>query len=391
LNYKELFSTHPVVKQFATVQLIAYFGAWFSNVAIYSMLVDFGASAFVIALVAAMHLLPGAILAPFSGTIVDRVQAKTLMVSLMFTELVMTLCFLAINSIDDVWLLLILLFIRMGSASIFFTTQMSYLPKLLSNEALIKANELHSIIWSFTFTAGMAAGGIVVSIFGAKISFIIDGLFFLTAILILIRIEFTVKIEKATIKIWQSIKDGISYLKEHKYLWHYFFLHASVGFTSFDAIVTLLADYHYKYIIAVPLAIGLTNSIRAFALMIGPLFTQKFASKEKFHYLFIFQGLAIIIWANIQDNFYLGLFGMFLTGLATTTIWSYTYAMLQDKVDKQYLGRVLAYNEMIFMSTNVIVTLFIGLMASLITLDIISTILGLAFIAFAYYYKRVFL
>lgn len=391
MNYKELFSNHLVVKQFATVQLIAYFGAWFSNVAIYSMLVDFGAGAFVISLVAAMHLLPGAILAPFSGTIVDRVEAKRLMLSLMSIELVMTLCFLTINSINDVWLLLILLFIRMGSASIFFTTQMSYLPKLLSNEALIKANELHSIIWSFTFTAGMAAGGIVVSIFGAKISFIIDGLFFLTAILILMRIEFTIKIEKATIKIWQSIKDGILYLKEHKYLWHYFFLHASVGFTAFDAIVTLLADYHYKYIIAVPLAIGLTNSIRAFALMIGPIFTKKFASKDKFHYLFIFQGLAIIIWANIQDNFYLGLFGMFLTGIATTTIWSYTYAMLQNKVDKNYLGRVLAYNEMIFMSTNVIVTLFIGLMASLITLDIISTILGLAFIAYAYYYKRVFL
>lgn len=391
MNYKELFSNHPIVKQFATVQLIAYFGAWFSNVAIYSMLVDFGATAFIISLVAAMHLLPGAILAPFSGTIVDRVQAKNLMLTLMLTELTMTLCFLAINSIDDIWLLLILLFIRMGSASIFFTTQMSYLPKLLSNEAIIKANELHSIIWSFTFTAGMAVGGIVVSIFGAKISFIIDALFFITAISILMRIEFTVKIEKATIKIWQSIKDGILYLKEHKYLWHYFFLHASVGFTSFDAIVTLLADYHYKYIIAVPLAIGLTNSIRAFALMIGPFFTHKFASKDKFHYLFIFQGLAIIIWANIQNNFYLGLIGMFLTGLATTTIWSYTYAMLQDKVDKQYLGRVLAYNEMIFMCTNVIVTLFIGLMASLITLDIISTILGLAFIAFAYYYKKVFL
>jgi uncharacterized membrane protein len=65
--------------------------------------------------------------------------------------------------------------------------------------------------------------------------------------------------------------------------------------------------------------------------------------------------------------------------------------MLQEKVEQQYLGRVLAYNEMIFMSVNVLTTLFIGLMASLVGLDIIAIILGFMFIATAYYYKRVFL
>lgn len=373
------------------MQFIAYFGAWFSNVAIYSMLVNFGASPFLIASVTAMHLIPGIVLSAFSGSIVDRFEVKKLMTVLLFVEFTMTLSFLLINSLDDVWLLLIFLFIRMGSASIFFTTEMTLLPRLLSGEALVKANEIHSIIWSFTFTAGMAIGGIVVSIFGVKISFLIDSVFFIAALIILSQIHFNVEVEKFHKNIFNSIRDGITYIKENKHLIHYMLLHASVGLTAFDTLVTLLADYEYKTVLAVPLAIGITNAMRAFALMIGPLFISNWITKERMLYVFIAQGLSIIIWAFIQNNFYLGLVGMFLTGMATTTIWSYSYAILQDQVEKKYLGRVLAYNEMVFMTANVLTTFFIGIMASFVSLDIISILLGVGFLGVAYYYKRVFL
>ncbi|MGB3751465.1 MAG: MFS transporter [Arcobacteraceae bacterium] len=391
MTYRELLRTHKVLRQLSAVQFIAYFGAWFSNVAIYSMLVKFGASPLLVASVTAMHLIPGIVLSAFSGSIVDRFEVKKLMTVLLFVEFTMTLSFLLINSLDDVWLLLIFLFIRMGSASIFFTTEMTLLPRLLSGEALVKANEIHSIIWSFTFTAGMAIGGIVVSIFGVKISFLIDSVFFIAALIILSQIHFNVEVEKFHKNILNSIKDGITYIKENKHLIHYMLLHASVGLTAFDTLVTLLADYEYKTVLAVPLAIGITNAMRAFALMIGPLFISNWITKERMLYVFIAQGLSIIIWALIQNNFYLGLVGMFLTGMATTTIWSYSYAILQDQVEKKYLGRVLAYNEMVFMTANVLTTFFIGIMASFVSLDIISILLGVGFLGVAYYYKRVFL
>lgn len=391
MTYRELLKTHKVVRQLSAVQFIAYFGAWFTNVAIYSMLVKFGASSILIATVAAMHLIPGIVLSPFNGSIVDRLEVKKLMLILLSVELCMTLGFLLINSLDDVWLLLLLLFIRMGSASMFFTTEMSLLPKLLSGEALVKANEIHSIIWSFTFTAGMAIGGIIVSIFGEKISFLIDGVFFLSALVILSQIHFNVQMETVHKSIINSIRDGVLYIKENKHLFHYMLLHASVGLTAFDTLVTLLADYEYKLILAVPLAIGITNSVRAFALMIGPLLISNWVTKERMLYIFIIQGIAIIIWAFIQNNFYLGLVGMFLTGIVTTTIWSYTYAMLQEQVEGKYLGRVLAYNEMVFMIANVTTTFFIGILATFVSLNIISVLLGVAFLFVAYYYNRVFL
>jgi len=391
LSYKELFLNHQIVRKLAIIQFLAYFGTWFSNVAIYSMLVEFNASPILISIVVAMHFIPGILLSPFSGTIVDRIDAKKLMGILMLTEFLMTMCFLFIENIDDIWLLLIFIFIRMSASSMFFTTEMTLMPKLLSNDILSKANEIHSIIWSFTFTAGMAIGGFVVNIYGTTIAFLIDGLFFILAFITLVKTSLIYNHESHHEKIWLSIKSGIRYLLNNKHLFHFILLHGTVGITSFDTIVTLLADYHYKYVIAVPLAIGFSNAMRSFALMIGPLFISKYLTKERLFTIFLLQGFGIIIWGVFQYDFYFGLIGLFLTGFWTTTLWSYTYALLQEKVEQKYLGRVLAYNEMFFMLVNATTTIFIGIMALYFELYFVTILLGMIFIAIAFYYKNIVL
>ncbi|HAC71157.1 MAG TPA: MFS transporter, partial [Arcobacter skirrowii] len=142
---------NPIIRGLSLVNFIASFGAWFSTVAIYTMVVDFGSSELAIAIVTAMHFLPAILIAPFSGAIIDRVRIKPLMVTLLFIELCMTACFLLISNASDLWLLLIFIFIRMSAASMFFSSEMSLLAKLASGKELQTANEIQSIIWSFTY------------------------------------------------------------------------------------------------------------------------------------------------------------------------------------------------------------------------------------------------
>ncbi len=389
MNYYELLANNPIIRKLTLLQFVAYFGAWFSNVAIYTMLVEFGSSAFAISVVTAMHLLPAVLIAPLSGAIIDRFRIKSLMFILLLIELVMTALFLTIDSKDEIWILMILIFIRMGSASMFFSTEMSLLPKLVSGKALQKTNEIHSIIWSFTYAAGMGISGLVVNAYGIKTAIVIDILFFLAAIIIFLNIEFKVEIIHTKEKISSMIKDGFLYIKNHKIVLHLIILHSSVGLTAFDTLVTLLAKNEYRTIIAVPLAIGITNAIRALALMIGPFFITNKVNKETLTYIFIFQGLAIILWGILQFNFYYALFAVFLTGFMTTTIWSYTYALIQENVEQKYLGRVISYNDMIFMVSNILTTFFIGIMADLIPLEYITAFIGMGFFVFAYYYTKI--
>jgi len=385
-QYTQLLRNNLLIRRFSTIWFIDYFATWFSNVAIYTLLLQLDASAMIISLVVAMHFIPTIIQAPFSGVVVDRLSPKKLIGILMLIECVMTLMFLTITSIEHIWYLMLFIFIRMSASSIHFAAFMALLPKVVQGKELQRTNEIHSIIWSVTFTAGMAAGGVVVHLFDVYTAFVIDAALFFIGFLILLGTKLNLH-PNTKEKFFSMMVEGVKYIKKNPKIIHLMLLHSVVGVAIFDTIVTLLADYYYKYVISIPLAIGLTNAARALGLMMGPLLIGNWINKERLYYLLFFQAGTIILWGVVQKNFYMGLLAMFLVGFATTTLWSYTYAMLQESIESRYLGRVVSYNDMIFMVVTVVTTLFIGAAVDYMGLDKITYILGLIFILCAIYYK----
>ena len=178
-----------------------------------------------------------------------------------------------------------------------------------------------------------------------------------------------------------------NYLRSEKKILHLILLHASIGLTSFDALITLLADFQYKTYIAVPLAIGWMNATRALGLMMGPFIISKIISKQNLHYFFMLQGLAIILWSQLEYNFYFALIGLFVTGFFITTLWSYTYLLIQEETAPKFMGRVISYNDMFFMLSNVATALFIGYASKWgLSLEGITFTLGFGFFVVAGYY-----
>ncbi|TET87874.1 MAG: MFS transporter [Sulfurovum sp.] len=386
MNYMETLK-HPVVARLSLIQLISYFGTWFSQVAIFSMIVAYGADAITIAFTAAMAMLPAVVLAPVIGIIIDRIDFKKLMMTLLVVEIFMTLSFVFINSLEYVWVLMILIFIRSSAASMLFSAEMTLFPKILQGEMLKNTNEIHSIIWSLCYASGMAVGGIATYYLGYDTAFIIDAVLYIIAVLLLLGLKLSLEKTVHTDSNWQMFKDGFNYLISQKKILHLILLHAALGFTSFDALVTLLADFKYKEVIAVPLAIGWINATRALALMIGPFFISKLVNKNTLHYFFFLQGLGIILWSYLQFDFYISLIALFVAGFFTTTLWSYTYLLIQEETEQKYMGRVISYNDMFFMLSNVITALFIGYTAKWgMSLQNITIVLGYGFILTALYY-----
>jgi len=340
-------------------------------------------------------MLPAVLLAPLIGLIVDRIDFKKLMSILLVVEISMTLGFIFINSLEYVWVLMILIFIRSSSASMLFSAEMSLFPKLVSGEMLKNTNEIHSVIWSFCYALGMAVGGIVTYYVGFDLAFSIDALLYCIAILLLIGLKLSVEKIEHNESNFEMLKSGFNYLKSQKKILHLILLHASIGLTSFDALVTLLSDFQYKEFIAVPLAIGWMNATRALGLMIGPFFISKMISKENLHYFFIFQGLAIMLWSMLEYNFYLALIGLFITGFFITTLWSYTYLLIQEETENRFMGRVISYNDMFFMLSNVATALFVGYASKWgLSLEAITFTLGFGFFVVAgyyYWFKKVYL
>lgn len=386
-QYIHLLKSEPILRRLSLIQLIAYFGAWFSNVAIYTLLLQLDVSPVIIAITAAMHFIAGIIQAPFSGTIVDRVQPKKLMLALLAVEIVATLFLLSIATLEDVWLLFVLIFVRMAAASFYFTAEMSLLPKILKGAKLQKANEIHSIIWSISYTLGMALSGFVVYAVGVKIAFILDALLFVLSFYLLYTLPLRVSTHSAHESVLGMMRDTFVYLKKYPIAFHLMLLHAFVGLTTFDALIALMVNQYYASIIAISLALGFLNASRALGLVIGPMVLGNWITNKRLIYVFLAQAVAIWIWAYVMENFYLSLLASVLVGFFTTTLWSYTYTLLQKNIEEKYYGRIVAYNDMFFLSSATITSLAIGFLASHgFSLEFITTALGCGFILGAFYF-----
>jgi MFS transporter, DHA3 family, macrolide efflux protein len=386
-HYIDLLRHENVLRRLSLIQLISYFGTWFSNVAIYTLLIQLEASAFVIALIASVHFLPGVLIAPVSGVFIDKLKPKNLMLGLLFIEIISTFSLLLVTSSQWIWLLFVLVFIRMGAASFYFTVEMSLLPKFLDGKALQYANEIHSIIWSFSYTLGMALSGLLVYKIGVQTAFVIDGFLFVLASFMLMGLHLDISFETAKASFMQSFSEGLDYVKKNKKIIHLILMHASVGFTVFDALVALMAKNYYSSLYAIPLAIGIMHATRASALVVGPMLLGKWIQSSRLHYLFLIQGLGIMLWASMIENFYLSLLGSFMAGFATTTLWSYTYTLIQKHTDKRYYGRVVAYNDMIFLLTGASASFMIGVFIEWgWSLSAVLSLLGSAFILTAVYF-----
>jgi len=378
---------HPVIRRLSLIQFISYFGTWFSQVAIFSMIVSFGVDEITIALTATMAMLPAVVLAPIIGIIIDKIEFKKLMGILLLVEISATIGFIFVDSLEFVWVLMLLIFIRSSAASLLFSAEMSLFPKLVSGEMLKNTNEIHSVIWSLCYALGMSIGGILTYFVGFDIAFSIDIFLYSIAVFLLIGLKLSLEKNEQTESSLEMLKSGFIYLKSQKKILHLFLFHAAIGLTSFDALITLLADFEYKEFIAVPLAIGWMNATRALGLMVGPFVISKMVNKENLHYFFIMQGLAIMLWSRLEYNFYFALFGLFITGFFITTLWSYTYLLIQEETDPKYMGRVVSYNDMFFMVSNVVTALFIGYASKWgLSLESITTTLGIGFFFVAGYY-----
>ena len=386
-QYISLLRRESIVRRLSLIQLISYFGAWFSNVAIYTLLIKLDVDASVVAFVAMLHFIAGVVQTPFSGVLIDSIAPKRLMLSLIAIEMISTFLLTLVNSHDDLMLLYLLIFFKMAAASFYFTTEMSLLPKILEGKDLQIANEIHSIIWSLSYTTGMALSGFVVYSFGVKAAFIIDGLMFISAFILLANLHLKVDMIEVQEGFFSMVKDTFVYLKRSPLALHLMLIHAFVGFTAFDALVALMVDTLYASVIATSLGLGLLHASRAVGLVIGPIVLGKFLNNKRLVYIFYAQAFAIFLWAYVMENFYLSLIASVVVGFFTTTLWSYSYTLLQKNIEEKYYGRVVAYNDMLFLSTAALVSYMIGQLASYgMSLEMITVLLGVGFIIGGVYF-----
>ncbi|ARR02061.1 H+ antiporter protein, major facilitator superfamily [Campylobacter vicugnae] len=390
-KYYALFCYKPNLRVLSSIQFICYFGMWFSHTGIFTLLIDMSAPVWAITLAAAMAFIPNVILAPINGVIVDKFNPKKLMMLMLFIEVITVFMLVFIDDISLFWLLFVIIFVRMGVGVVYFQTEMSLLPSLMNKKNLKLANEIHSIIWAVSYTAGMGLAGIFIYYFGVKASFLFDFGLYIIGMILLTKLKAPEVIKVTSQHIFKMMKEGLIYIKANKTLMHIIFLHAFVGVTAYDNLIALMAKYEYKEIMSISLIIGFMNMTRAISLVIGPMILSKFINNKTLIWLFIGEFLGIGLWALLQFDYYLGLIGLLAAGFCTSTLWSYTFTMLQNNCDKSFYGRAIAYKDMVYYLVSATISFMIGILyESGISLAMITFLMALIFLFGAFYYAYVY-
>ncbi|EPM8362102.1 MFS transporter, partial [Campylobacter jejuni] len=138
------------------------------------------------------------------------------------------------------------------------------------------ANEIYSINWSVSYTLGMASAGFFIHFFGVKAAFLFDTFLLLIGILILLKLSLSNFVQKVEGHFFAMIKEGFYYVLKNKIVLHLIILHAFIGFTAYETLVTLLAQHEYKEILSAGLVMGFLNAVRALSLIIGPFILSRF-------------------------------------------------------------------------------------------------------------------
>lgn len=391
IKYIALLRYNRNFRLFILVAFICSFGVWFSHTGIFTLLIELNAPIWAITACAALAFIPNVFLAPINGIIVDKFRPKPLMISMFLIETISVFMLIFIENLNYLWLLFVIIFVRSGAGALYFQAAMSMLPKILSKKNLKLANEMFGMLWSISYTIGMGIAGVFIHYFNVKVAFIFDFLLYFMSFFVLINLDLKNIVMKPTNKAFTMIKEGLIYLKNNPLVVHFIILHAFVGFTTYDTLVALLADYKYKEIMSASLVIGFINMIRAASSIFGQFLFSKIVNDKTLFWLFLGQGVGISLWALLQFNYYISFIGLIAAGFFITTIWSYTFTRLQNHCDSEFLGRIIAYNDMIFFLSASVTSAVIGfLFKNGLSLQMITFLIAICFFVAGIYYKIIY-
>lgn len=190
----------------------------------------------------AASTLPGVLISPFAGVIVDRTDRRKLliMMDLIRGVTVVLLAIAAYKGFIGIWMVFAAGII-LGVCGAFFSPAVSSsIPDIVPTSKLMGANSMMGIIQSGSNIVGNSAGGFLFQLLGAPFLFLFNGLSFIFSGILNLFVKIP-KIEKKTEQhFFADMKDGYKFVWEFRGLRHLLLLTAVLNFITSIAIVLFL-------------------------------------------------------------------------------------------------------------------------------------------------------
>lgn len=281
---------------FLTSQAISLFGSSLVQYAIIWYITLKTGSGVMMMISTLCGFIPQVLISLFAGVWADNYNKKKIIMIADFsialsTLLIAILFFLGINHI---WLLFVVLSIRSIGSGIQTPTINSFIPKLVKEDQLMKVNGINTTIQSIMLIISPAVSGALLASVPLEYIFFIDVVTAIIGISLLSLVKDNYKKpENIKLNYFSSIKDGITYTKNHKLIKRLLIYLAVV-----NVLITPLA-------ILTPLLVTRTFGATPFYLTMNEIF---------FFVGNILGGILISIWPGFKNKIKTICLGSFICG-----------------------------------------------------------------------------
>ena len=351
IGYLQLLRKNKSFRNLWFGQVVSELGDWLNSIAIYALILKLSDSGMAMAGAMMAKLLPIVLISPIAGVVVDRVDRKVVMISSDLLRFVVVLGFLFIEDQSALWFIYALVIIEISLSGFFEPARSAIIPSLVPKEHLVTANALSGSTWSVMLAFGAALGGVVVSLFGIRVAFIVDACTFLISAWFISKIPSVTKPDKNSKNKngFQELTDAMNFLRKEPLVLVLSLLKS--GLAVAGGIMTLI-PLMASQVIAKPamlsLGVGILYSARGLGAAVGPLLVKKLFGETttvlnwSIAAAFFLKALSYLFIGNSSNMLTLSL-GVAVATLFGSIIWVFSSALIHLSTPDKYLGRVFSF------------------------------------------------
>ena len=351
IGYFPLLKQNPSFRNLWYGQVISELGNWVNSIALYALILQLTGSGMAMAAAMMAKLLPMVIISPFAGVVIDRMDRRTVLIASDILRCFTVLCFLIVESREDLWLVYALTLFEVALTGFFEPARSAILPSIVKKNHLVTANAISGATWSIMLTLGAALGGFVVSLFGVKVAFILDALTYLLSAWFIIKISYPNTKSEEPIKKNNSsgikgLLEGGRYLISHPIVLALALLKSGMAIKGgIMTLIPLFANRLWSDPAAVSVAVGTMFSSRGIGSAIGPILIKKWLGESpkilqgSILAAFFLGSLALLAF-SVSKNLWLASLCIGLSGMFGSIVWVFSTALIHLEADRQFLGRI---------------------------------------------------
>jgi DHA3 family macrolide efflux protein-like MFS transporter len=297
--------------------------------------------------VAICSSLPSIILGPFSGTYVDRVDKRKLLVLMDLGRGILIIIpgiLYFINQLQ-VWHIFIIAAFLSSMSTFFNPALASFIPVIVNKEQLIRANSLSQLSNNLLGIIGPALGGALVALFGTGTVMFLDALSFFVSVVAIffIRIK-TEKVfaQESRKKFFHDLLDGLTFIRTQSGVLGLVILFSLLNF--FIAPVGVLIPVLVKKILKMGAeGFGVLGSSISIGMVLGSLFLGMIGGVRR-KGAFILSGIVVagifLALFGISESFWTSIFLLGCCGFGFSFANVLVPVVFQTKIPHDKQGRV---------------------------------------------------